>query len=110
MTLSELLQYHASEGGLLCASSAFDIARDADFDTSGIDFAQWVKTANAFAIADTLRGNVLGARLFQTADGYAFAEMACGTITNGDMAWPSESAFAASMHDKGIAYNVVRIV
>jgi len=109
MTLSELLYYHASEGGLLCADSAFDLVRGAGFDTSGIDFAQEADTANGRAIADTLRGEILGARLFKTEDGYTFAEMACRTITDGDIDWPSEAAFAAAMRDHGISYSVTRV-
>ena len=110
MTLPEFLFYHASEGGLLDANCAFDLARDADFDTSGIDFEQWAETANGMAIAATLRGEILGARLFKTEDGYTFAEMACGTITDGDIEWSCEAAFAASMSDHGIAYSVARVV
>lgn len=109
MTLAELLFYHASEGGLLDADSALEIAHHADFDTSGIDFEQWAQTANGNAIAATLRGDVLGARLFKTPY-LTLAEMACGTITDGDLEWPCESAFVAAMRDHGIAYSVVRVV
>ena len=109
MTLPELLYYHASEDGLLCASTAFDLARDADFDPSGIDFEQWAQTANGRAIEATLRGEILGARLFKTRH-LTLAEMPCGTITDGDLEWPYEAAFAASMRDHGIGYSVVRVV
>jgi hypothetical protein len=108
MTLPELLYYHASEGGLLCANSAFDLARDAGFDTSEIDFAQWADTANGRAIADTLRGDILGARLFKTAH-LTLAEMPCGTITDGNIDWPNEAAFSAAMRDHGIRYSVTRV-
>lgn len=108
MTLTELLQYHAIEGGLLCADSAREIANDAGFETIGFDFDQLADDANANAIEDTLRGNVLGARLFKT-EHLTLAEMACGTITNGDIDWASESAFSAAMLDHGVSYSVTRI-
>lgn len=109
MTLQEFLFYHVAEGGLLDASCAFDLARDADFDTSGIDFEQEAQTANGRAIEATLRGEVFGARLFKTRH-LTLAEMACGTITDGDIEWPNEAAFAASMSDHGIEYSVSRVV
>jgi len=108
MTLQELLYYHASEGGLLCADSARELARDYGIDTSEIDFAQWADTANGRAIADTLRGEILGARLFKTAH-LTLAEMPCGTITDGDIEWPNEAAFAAAMRDHGICYSVTLV-
>jgi hypothetical protein len=108
MTIQELLQYHASEGGLLCADSARELAQDAGFETIGFDFDQLADEANARAIEDTLRGNVLGARLFKT-EHLTLAEMPCGTITNGDIDWASEAAFAAAMRDHGVSYSVTRI-
>lgn len=109
MVLSELLYYHATEGGLLDADSARDLAIDAGIKTSGIDFAKEADSVNLNAIGATLRGAVLGARVFHTEDGYRFAEMACGTITDGDIDWPNETAFSAAMCDHGIAYSVTRI-
>ena len=109
MTLIELLQYHACEGGLIDSAYASELASDAGIDTDGVDLDQLADSANAFAIAETMRGNVLGARLFKTEDGYTIAEMPCGTITDGDIEWSSESAFAASMLDHGIKYNVMRV-
>ena len=109
MTLIELLQYHACEGGLIDSAYASELASDAGIDTDGVDLDQLADSANAFAIAETMRGNVLGARLFKTDDGYTIAEMHCGTITDGDIEWSSESAFAASMLDHGIKYNVMRV-
>jgi len=109
MTLSELLYYHASEGGLLNGDLAREIASEYGIDTSEIDFDQWADTANGRAIEDTLQGKILGARLFK-ADGFTLAEMPCGTITDGDLEWPNESAFVAAMHDHGIPYSVTRII
>lgn len=110
MTLSELLFYHASEGGLLDGDSAREIASESGIETDGIDFCQWADTANGQAIAATLRGEILGARLFKTEDGWTFAEMPCGTITDGDIDWMCEAAFEAAMRDHGIAYSVTRVV
>lgn len=109
MTLSELLYYHASEGGLLDGDLAREIASEYGIETDGIDFEQWADTANGRAIADTLQGKVLGARLFKT-QYLTLAEMPCGTITDGNLEWDSEPAFVAAMHDHGIAYSVISVV
>lgn len=109
MNLYDLLYYHATEGGLLDAESARDLALDAGIETSGIDFEKEADSVNLNAIGATLRGAVLGARIFRTSDGYRFAEMACGTITDGDLEWACEAAFSAAMRDNGIAYSVTRI-
>lgn len=109
MTLSELLFYHASEGGLLDGDSAREIASEYGIETNGIDFEQWADTANGQAIAATLRGEILGARLFKT-QFLTLAEMPCGTITDGDIDWDSEPAFVDSMYNHGIAYSVTRVV
>jgi len=108
MTLNELLEYHACEDGLIDSDYAIELASDAGIDTDGLDLDKLADSANGFAIAETLRGNVLGARLFKT-DYLTLAEMACGTITNGDIEWQSESAFSAAMLDHGIAYIVTRV-
>ena len=109
MTIEELARYHASEGGLIDADIVRELAHDSEIDVSGLDVDQIADDANGYAIVETLRGNVLGARIFKTEDGYRFAEMACGTITDGDVDWTSESAFAASMSDHGIEYSVMRV-
>ena len=108
MALNELLQYHACEGGLLDSAYAVELASDAGIETDGLDFDELTDSANAFAIAETLRGNVLGARLFKT-EYLTLAEMVCGTITDGDIEWASESAFVASMLDHGVTYSVMRV-
>lgn len=109
MTLTELLFYHASEGGLLDGDSAREIASEYGIETEGIDFEQWADIANGQAIAATLRGEILGARLFKT-QFLTLAEMPCGTITDGNIDWTCEAAFEAAMRDHGIAYSVTRVV
>jgi len=109
MTLSELLYYHASEGGLLNGDIAREIASEYGIKTDEIDFEQWAETANGRAIEDTLQGKILGARLFKT-QYLTLAEMACGTITNGNLEWDSEPAFVAAMQDHGIPYTVISVV
>ena len=47
--------------------------------------------------------------IIKTEDGYTLAEMACGTITDGDIEWPNEAAFAAAMRDHGICYSVTLV-